>query len=171
MSPSVARTSTPMASSPATAPTWSVASRRAARPTRRPDGIEQQYGERVDVAEFLEVLEDLDLVVRDGEEAAATSRPCSGSASVWPSSPRPAWVAYAAIVVAALVAMVRNHSLVPRYQHLFFTRSSLTILTLGIVLGQVPWMLLHEAFHALAGRRLGLNSKLRSAGGSTTWSS
>ena len=53
-----------------------------------------------------------------------------------------------------------DHSLVPRYQHLFFTRSSLTILTLGIVLGQVPWMLLHEAFHALAGRRLGLNSKL-----------
>ena len=56
--------------------------------------------------------------------------------------------------------MVRNHNLVPRYQHLFFTRSSLTILTLGIVLGQVPWMLLHESFHALAGRRLGLNSKL-----------
>jgi hypothetical protein len=56
--------------------------------------------------------------------------------------------------------MVRNHSVIPRYQHLFFTHSSLTVLTLGIVLGQVPWMLLHESFHALAGRRIGLNSKL-----------
>src|SRR5262249_33242492 len=65
-----------------------------------------------------------------------------------------------AIVVAALIAMVRRPDLAPAYQHLFFTRSSLTILTLGIVLGQVPWMLLHEASHALAGRRLGLNSKL-----------
>jgi hypothetical protein len=72
----------------------------------------------------------------------------------------PAWIAYGSVVAAAIVAMVRNHYLVPRYQHLFFTRGSLTILTLGIVLGQVPWMLLHEAFHALAGRRLGLNSKL-----------
>jgi hypothetical protein len=120
---------------------------------------EQEYGEKVDVAEFLEVLEELDLVVRDGD-VAAPSRPVQwrrlGAALFSP----PAWIAYALIVAAAIVAMVHNHNLVPRYQHLFFTRSSLTILTLGIVLGQVPWMLLHEAFHALAGRRLGLNSKL-----------
>jgi hypothetical protein len=120
---------------------------------------EQQYGETVDVAEFLEVLEDLDLVVRDGQAVAPVQAVRWRRLGVALFSP-PAWVAYAAIVVAALVAMVRNHSLVPRYQHLFFTRSSLTLLTLGIVLGQVPWMLLHEAFHALAGRRLGLNSKL-----------
>ena len=56
--------------------------------------------------------------------------------------------------------MARHRGLTPSYQHLFFTRGSLTILTLGIVLGQVPWMLLHESYHALAGRRLGLNSKL-----------
>jgi hypothetical protein len=120
---------------------------------------EQQYGERVDVVEFLEVLEELDLVVRDGEVAASTHAVKWRRLGVALFSP-PAWIAYGAIVVAAIVAMVRNHNLVPRYQHLFFTRSSLTILTLGIVLGQVPWMLLHESFHALAGRRLGLNSKL-----------
>lgn len=118
-----------------------------------------QYGERVDIDEFLDVLEDLDLVVHDGEEAAVARRvgwQRLGRALFSPV----AWFAYALLIGGAVAAMVRNHGLVPRYQDLFFTRSSLTILTLGIVLGQVPWMLLHEAFHALAGRRLGLNSKL-----------
>ena len=120
---------------------------------------EEQYGETVDVAEFLEVLGDLDLLVPHGETAAVVEEVRwrrLGSALFSPV----AWVVYGVIVAAAVVTMVRDHSLIPRYQHIFFTRSSLTILTLGIVLGQVPWMLLHEAFHALAGRRLGLNSKL-----------
>jgi hypothetical protein len=56
--------------------------------------------------------------------------------------------------------VIRTPELLPRYQHLFFTHSSLVVLTLGIVLGQVPWILAHEAFHALAGRRLGLRSTL-----------
>lgn len=120
---------------------------------------EEQYGETVDVAEFLEVLGDLDLLVRQGEDVA-TIRVVRwrrlGAALFSP----PAWIAYGIIVAAAVGAMVHDHRLIPRYQHIFFTRSSLTILTLGIVLGQVPWMLLHEAFHALAGRRLGLNSRL-----------
>jgi hypothetical protein len=118
-----------------------------------------RYGESVDIGEFLEVLEELDLLVREGEEVAATG-PVKwqrlGRALFSPV----AGLVYVGIVVAAIVQMVRRPSLVPAYQHLFFTRSSLTILTLGIVLGQVPWMLLHEASHALAGRRLGLNSKL-----------
>jgi hypothetical protein len=120
---------------------------------------EHHYGERVDVVEFLEALYDLDLVVKDGEAVISPQAVEWRRLGVVLFS-APAWIAYASIVTAAIVAMVRNHNLVPRYQHLFFTRSSLTILTLGIVLGQLPWMLLHEAFHALAGRRLGLNSRL-----------
>jgi hypothetical protein len=118
-----------------------------------------QYGERVDMEEFLDVLEDLDLVVHDGEDVAVARRvgwQRLGRALFSPI----AWFSYALIVAAGVAAMVRDHRLVPRYQDLFFTHNSLTVLTLGIVLGQVPWMLLHEAFHALAGRRLGLNSKL-----------
>jgi hypothetical protein len=120
---------------------------------------QEQYGETVDIGEFLEVLDELDLVVRDGEEVAGIHRvkwQRLGQALFSPV----AWVAYAALIGAAIIEMARKPSIAPAYQHLFFTRSSLTILTLGIVLGQVPWMLMHEAFHALAGRRLGLNSKL-----------
>jgi hypothetical protein len=118
-----------------------------------------RYGEQVDVGEFLDVLEELDLLVPDGEEAATVL------AVGWQRLGRalfsaPAWIAYALLTGTALVEVVRDPALFPTYQHLFFTRTSLTILTLGIVLGQVPWMLMHEAFHALAGRRLGLNSTL-----------
>jgi len=120
----------------------------------------EQYGEQVDMAEFLEVLEELELVVKDGEQVAAPTGPVRwqrlGTAVFSPL----AWVLYGALVIAALVAMVRRPELAPHYQNLFFTRSSLVLLTLGIVLGQVPWILLHEAAHALAGRRLGLNSTL-----------
>jgi hypothetical protein len=119
----------------------------------------EQYGEDVDIEEFLEVLHELDLVVPNGEEAAGVQEVKWQRLGRALFSPL-AWFAYAALVGAAIVEMVRQPTIAPSYQHLFFTRSSLTILTLGIVLGQVPWMLLHEAFHALAGRRLGLNSKL-----------
>jgi hypothetical protein len=120
---------------------------------------ESQYGEAVDIGEFLEVLEELDLLVPYGEEAA--TRQAVGWQRLGRALFSPlAWVVYGLIVVAGVIEMVRDHSVIPRYQHLFFTRRSLTVLTLGIVLGQVPWMLMHESFHALAGRRLGLNSKL-----------
>jgi hypothetical protein len=120
---------------------------------------QEQYGEAVDIEEFLDVLQDLDLLVKDGEVAAAAQTigwQRLGRAMFSPV----AWVGYALLIGGALTAMVRNPALDPSYKHLFFTRSSLTLLTVGIVLGQVPFLLLHEAFHALAGRRLGLNSKL-----------
>jgi len=118
------------------------------------------FGEQVDMGEFLEVLEELDLLVPDGEEAAtiqAVRFQRLGRALFSPV----AWALYGLVIGASIVEMIRDHALIPSYQHLFFTRSSLTLLTVGIVLGQVPFMLLHESFHALAGRRLGLNSTLR----------
>jgi hypothetical protein len=118
-----------------------------------------QYWESVDIEEFLDVLDELDLMARDGEEVASIRRVKWQRLGRALFSPL-AGIVFLAVVAAAILEMVRKPSLVPAYQHLFFTRSSLTILTLGIVLGQVPWMLLHEASHALAGRRLGLNSKL-----------
>ncbi|MEU6220969.1 hypothetical protein ABZ845_26210 [Streptomyces sp. NPDC047022] len=120
----------------------------------------EQYGEQVDIGEFLEVLEELDLLAKDGEEVAAPAGPVRwqrlGAAVYSPV----AWGLYGLIVLAAVAAMVRRPELAPQYQNLFFTHRSLVLLTLGIVLGQVPWILLHESAHALAGRRLGLNSTL-----------
>jgi hypothetical protein len=121
---------------------------------------EQQYGEQVDMVDFLEILDEYQLILRDGErvmQQAPVRWQRLGRAIFSPIG----WACYAALLAAAVVAALFEHSLAPHYQNLFFTRSSLVILTLGIVVGQVPWLLLHESFHALAGRRLGLNSTLR----------
>jgi hypothetical protein len=120
----------------------------------------EQYGQEVDIGEFLEVLEDLGLIAADGEPAQPPARirwQRLGAALF----SKPAWAAYAALTGAAAVAMIRQPALAPAYGHLFFVRSSLVILMAGVVAGQLPLVLLHEAFHALAGRRLGLNSTLR----------
>ena len=56
--------------------------------------------------------------------------------------------------------MARQPDLLPRPAHLLFTGYATGVLALAVV-GQLPLVLLHEAFHALAGRRLGLHSRLR----------
>jgi len=118
-----------------------------------------EYGEQVDMGEFLEILGDLDLILRDGEVPATATVGWQRLGRALFSAP--AWAGYAVLTVAAAVAMIGHPYLRPTYDHLFFTRSSLLILSLGIVFGQLPLQLLHEAFHALAGRRLGLSSTLR----------
>ncbi|MCX3061361.1 hypothetical protein [Streptomyces beihaiensis] len=120
----------------------------------------EQYGEQVDMAEFIEVLAELELLAKDGEKVAQPTGPVRwqrlGRAVFSPA----AWVVYGLLVAGAVAAVIRTPALMPRYQNVFFTHSSLVALMLGIVLGQVPWILMHEAAHALAGRRLGLNSSL-----------
>jgi len=121
---------------------------------------EQQYGEQVDIADFVQILGEYELLIKDGEELPATPAirwQRLGQALFSPV----ALLGYTGVVMAALVLMAADHAVVPRYQNLFFTRGSLVLLSLGIVIGQIPWILLHEAYHALAGRRLGLNSSLR----------
>jgi hypothetical protein len=130
-----------------------------ASPNEAAGWYQQQFGEMVDIAELIEALDELDLLVADGEEIV-TSKPVKWQRLGGALFSRPAFGLYTLLVAGAIAAMVHDHGLVPRYQHLFFTRRSLTVLALGVVLGQVPWMLLHEMFHALAGRRLGLNSRL-----------
>lgn len=120
----------------------------------------EQYGEQVDIAEFIEVLQELDLIVKDGEtvqDAAPVKWQRLGRALFSPV----AWTGYALVVAAAATAIIRQPALVPTYHNLLFTHSSLVLLMLGVALGQVPWMLLHEGFHMLAGRRLGLPCTLR----------
>ncbi|WP_143094185.1 hypothetical protein [Streptacidiphilus jiangxiensis] len=121
---------------------------------------EQQYGESVDMLEFLEVLEEFELLVPEGEQVAEAPvirwRRLAQAVFSWP-----AWCLYAAVTLAGIVVMSTDAHVTPQYQNLFFTTSSLVALTAGNVLGQLPWILLHEGAHALAGRRLGLNSTLR----------
>lgn len=119
---------------------------------------EQEYGEPVDLEEFIEVLEEFEFVAAEGEVAAGpVIRWQRLGAAVF--SPF-AWAGYAAVAIVAVVFMVRDPELAPHYRNLFFT-DSLVLLQLAIFFGQVPLILVHEAAHSLAGRRLGLNSSLR----------
>jgi hypothetical protein len=122
----------------------------------------EQYGETVDMDEFIEVLAELELLdttTRSDAETAAPQRVRWQRLGVAVFSP-PAWLVYLALVAAALVLLAREPALVPRYSSMFFT-SSLVAIQLGLFVGQIPCGLIHEGAHALAGRRLGLRSTLR----------
>jgi hypothetical protein len=69
-------------------------------------------------------------------------------------------VGYAAVIAAALVAMIRDHSLWPVYRHLFFTGHP-ALIPVVLTLTGIGFVLIHEWCHMLAGRRLGLPSTLR----------
>lgn len=120
---------------------------------------EQTCGQRLDVDDFLATLEDLRFLRAEGEEKTATGPVRWQRLGRWMFS-APAWLCYAALIVIASVAMIRMPSLRPSYRNLFFT-SYLSLIPLTLTLTQIPCILLHEGFHALAGRRLGLPSRLR----------
>ncbi|MFD0633809.1 hypothetical protein ACFQ9X_21850 [Catenulispora yoronensis] len=64
-----------------------------------------------------------------------------------------------ALIVAAAVAIWREPLVRPANHDVFFTRY-MSVVELAVFLGQIPLLLFHESFHALAGRRLGLRSTL-----------
>ena len=119
---------------------------------------EETYGEIVDIGDFLAGLEELGFL-RDPGEAAHAAPPVRwarlGRAVFSPAG----GACLAAALAACVIAMLRSPALVPGYHDLFFTRY-MTILELVTFFGQVPLILLHETAHALAGRRLGLRTRL-----------
>ena len=120
---------------------------------------EQAFGERLDVDDFLAVLADLRFLRAEGEEAPAVRPVRWRRLGRWVFS-GPAWICDVALIAAAGVAMIRVPSLRPSYHDLFFT-SYLSVVVLTLTVVQIPCLLLHEGFHALSGRRLGLPSTLR----------
>ncbi|MEV0191159.1 hypothetical protein AB0I39_21780 [Kitasatospora purpeofusca] len=116
------------------------------------------HGESVDIADLVEVLADLDLL-RPADTPTAETAPVRWQRLGGLVFGRPALVGYALLTVLAAVEMVRVPALVPRTDNLFFT-TSYTLVVLLLFFGQAPLLALHEAFHALAGRRLGLRSRL-----------
>ncbi|MFF7590630.1 hypothetical protein ACFZCK_24405 [Kitasatospora purpeofusca] len=116
------------------------------------------HGESVDIADLVEVLADLDLL-RPADAPTAETAPVRWQRLGGLVFGRPALVGYALLTALAAVEMVRVPALVPRTDNLFFT-TSYTLVVLLLFFGQAPLLALHEAFHALAGRRLGLRSRL-----------
>ncbi|MEO3807431.1 hypothetical protein ABGB17_00365 [Sphaerisporangium sp. B11E5] len=121
------------------------------------------YHENVDIDDVIGALAELGFL-RAPEDPPPASGPAADAPVRWRRlgvalfSPF-AWVVYAVTIGWALVAMVRRPDLVPNYQNVFFT-DYYTVIQVTLFIAAVPQLLLHEAFHALAGRRLGLRSSL-----------
>jgi hypothetical protein len=115
------------------------------------------YGENVDLAAFLGTLAELQFI---GEAPATAGRPLRWQRlGRWMFSPA-AWACYVIVITAAAAEMIARPRLAPQPGNLIFTHY-VTVLALAVFLGQFPLILLHESFHMLAGRRLGLRSSLR----------
>jgi hypothetical protein len=117
------------------------------------------YGESVDLAEFVSGLHDLGWIRLPGERAAARVAPLRGmrlGRAVF--SPLGGFL-FAAVITAWVVVAIRFRQLAPANHDLFFTRY-VSVVALVSLATQVPLLLLHEAFHVLAGRRLGLRTRL-----------
>ncbi len=116
-------------------------------------------GELLDVDDFLEALADLGFLLADDEDLGPETPVRWQRLGRWTFS-RPAGLCYAALIVTAVVMIIHDPGLRPSYHRLFFTHY-LSLIPLTLTLAQIPCILLHEGFHALAGRRLGLPSTLR----------
>ncbi|MDI5961542.1 hypothetical protein [Streptantibioticus silvisoli] len=119
----------------------------------------ETYGEPVDMADFCDTLGELGFLRAAGEDAVADEGPVRWQRLGRALFSLPGALLAVALLAFAVVEMLRVPGLAPRYTYVFFSRS---MVLNGVVLafGQIPLVLLHEAAHALAGRRLGLRSHL-----------
>ncbi|HEX7304110.1 hypothetical protein [Lentzea sp.] len=119
---------------------------------------ERECGTPLDFDDFFEVLDELGFLVAEDAEAPVEKPVRWQRAGRWAFS-WPAWVLYVSLVVAAVAAMVRDPALRPSY-HAFFFTDHISLIPIVLTFTQIPLVLLHEWFHVLAGRRLGLPSTL-----------
>jgi hypothetical protein len=121
----------------------------------------EAYGEGVNLDEFVQAMAEL-AFLRPAEEAEESAR--ARTAVRWQRLGQAVFspvggLCMAVLIAGWIVAMVRSPGLVPANHDLFFTKY-MSVMELVTFLGQFPLLLIHESFHALAGRRLGLRSSL-----------
>lgn len=118
----------------------------------------ETFGETVDMADFVDGLRELEFLLADGEapaEPAPVRLRRLGRAAFSPAG----WAVFGAFWLAAVLAMIARPELRPRPSDIFFVPSLVAVQVTLIVLTPVT-VLFHEWFHILAGRRLGLPTKL-----------
>jgi len=128
----------------------------------------ETFGERVDLGEFVAVLHELSFIraptdppaAQDDASTVSPRTHVPGQALGKAAFSNAAWLCYALIVLAAVWACVLDSGLTPMPSHVFFS-PYLAVVELVVVFGQTPLIALHEAFHVLAGRRLGLTTRVR----------
>jgi hypothetical protein len=129
------------------------------------------FGEDIDIDDFVESLKTMNFV-RDAE--AAASEPSAGHGSL-PAPPnervrwqrlgaavfsKPAFAVYLVVLTCAVAVVLLDPELAPRRQHVFFSHS-LLVCELSLLVLSFPLVFLHELAHVLAGRRLGLRTRVR----------
>lgn len=119
---------------------------------------QETYGQAVDMPDFLLTLTDLGFVRGDGEDGPPPGPVRLRWLGRMMFSP-PAFGALAAITVCWVVVILRHPELAPNPRQVFFT-NSIVLVQLAVLFLQLPWIALHEGAHVLAGRRLGLPSRL-----------
>jgi hypothetical protein len=117
------------------------------------------YGETLDVMDLLVGLAAYGFLRSTAPSADAVARPLRWQRLGAVVFSVPFLLGYAALVVAAVLVTIAHPDLRPTYRHVFFTEYY-SVIELVLFVAAVPQLLLHEAFHALAGRRLGLHSSL-----------
>jgi hypothetical protein len=116
----------------------------------------ETYREEVDIAQFIASLRELALVREEGQHAET-----AGSAQVrWQGLGRalfspPAWACYLGLLIAAVAVCVADERMLPSPQNMFFS-DYLMVVNVSVFAGQLALTAVHEAFHALAGRRIGV---------------
>jgi hypothetical protein len=122
---------------------------------------QRSYGDPIDMENFVTTLQSLGFL-RDAEESAvhaggrAVRFQRLGRALFSPA----AACCYVLALVACAVTMARYPALRPGPHQIFFSKS-LVLVQLLLCAGQFVGVLWHEAFHILAGRRLGVASRMR----------
>ncbi|HEY1919676.1 MAG TPA: hypothetical protein VGH27_29245 [Streptosporangiaceae bacterium] len=119
---------------------------------------QEQTGEQLDIADFLAILDDLGFVVADNEARTELGQVRWRRLARVLFSP-PLWILYAAVIAGGVATMIVDPNLRPSYRDFFFT-NQIALIPLVLALLQMPLLLIHEGYHALAARRLGLPSKL-----------
>jgi hypothetical protein len=119
---------------------------------------EQSFGEPVDIGDLAATLAELGFVREPGTEPAA-ARPAGLRRLARAAFSPAAWACYAGVTALWLAAALQTSALLPHPRQVFFT-GSLVVVQIVITFGQVPLLFVHEGMHILAGRRLGLPSRL-----------
>lgn len=121
---------------------------------------ETAFGEEVDLDDFLTTLRELGFVSDEAGTQPLIPAPRVRLRGLGRAAfSAPAWLLYALAVGLWIRAAAVRPDLTPDPAQIFFTHS-LLVVQLVITFGQVPLLLLHEGFHILAGRRLGLPTRL-----------
>jgi hypothetical protein len=131
-----------------------------ASPSRAAQWYRDSFGESVDILDFIADLDELGFVRPPGEVAGAAAAEPVRWMRLGKAVFSPVGIAvYLALLAAFVLEAFRTPGIAPSYSNVFFTHY-VSLVIVVTFLGQMPFILLHEAAHTLAGRRLGLHSKL-----------